>query len=996
MPCPDENQLAAFIAGALAGPALGRMEEHAAACSSCRTVIAESALAANGPPDDEAPALRRGDTAGRYVLLERAGTGAMGEVFAAWDPELARRVALKLLRVDGVGGAAGTRERLLAEARAMARLSHPSIVPVYDVGEARGRTFVAMEYVDGMTLRDWAARGSRDWREVVRIYAQAGAGLAAAHAAGLVHRDFKPENVLIGVDGAVRVTDFGLARALAPQQLTGGGPARTTVAGTSAYSAPEQLTGSGAGTSAYGAPEQLTGGGPARSTIAGTPAYMAPEQLTGGEVDGRSDQYSFCVALYEALAGERPFRAEDERALLEQKLRGLTPDRLERAAGPARVRRALARGLSPAPKDRFPTMAQLLSALSAPRRRWALLGAAALGAGALLVSAALAARKADPQRACVASAARVRSAWGPAQREAGRLAFERAGGPQADFGWKSLSASLDAYAGEWAAQRVEACEATHARGVQSAELMDRRLACLDTRLEELRAVAALVGEADAKVVARWPRLQALTPLRDCAAASLLLAVAPPPPEQREAVQQVRAALAGVPALLYAGRFPQARKEAEAQRDTAKALGYLPLVAEALLALRMTVTEQGEVAAHRDVLEEALLAAEASGDTVLEAKAWTHLAAGAVQDGQPAEGLKAARRARALLQRLKAPPPLTDAHVHNVTGVLLRALGRHEEAIAELRAGIAAMEDLPAVGAERARSLANLGNALLSAGQVDAAKVELDRAVSVSRAALGEVHPDVGGHVSNLATWDLRVGRLEDARAHLSEALGIFERATGGRHPSVGVVLNNLGALERLSGRYPQALEYLERAVALRKELLGPRNPAVGTALSEQARALAGLGRFAEAHARHREALALLEGDTQRASALMDQASTFGLQRQWGSAHGGWLRARELLEKLGPSADLALCLTGLGEAELELGRVDAARTLLERALSMAQARSAERGHLAGSQFQLARALAQSGEGERALALAREALRGSVAAPVQARVIRDWLRQSGAEP
>ena len=231
---------------------------------------------------------------GRFVVEASIGEGGMGCVYRAFDPQLQRHVALKLLRAADRNANA----RALREAQAMARLAHPHVIAVFDVGEHDGAIFFAMEMVDGMTLRDWIAEGPHPWREVLAKYRPAGEGLAAAHQAGLVHRDFKPANVLIGRDGRVQVTDFGLAR------------------GTAAISSDEVPV---AGTTHPSTDPRLTQDG----VVLGTPPYMAPEQSRGHDPDPRSDQYAFCVALYEALFGVRPFVADTRAQLEAAKRRGV-------------------------------------------------------------------------------------------------------------------------------------------------------------------------------------------------------------------------------------------------------------------------------------------------------------------------------------------------------------------------------------------------------------------------------------------------------------------------------------------------------------------------------------------------------------------------------------------------------------------------------------------------------------------------------------------------
>lgn len=274
-----------------------------------------------------------GDTVGRYVLLELLGEGGMGQVFAAYDTVLDRRVALKALRRSERRG------RLVREAQALAKLTSPNVVSIYDVVEARGDVLIAMELVEGCNLRQWLRRRAHSAAEIVRVFVEAGRGLQAAHAAGLVHRDFKPDNVLVGHDGRVCVTDFGLARNTEDADTSGGA-----------------ASSSGLG--------RLTQTG----MVMGTPAYMPVEQHLGMPTDPRSDQFSFCVALFEALFGVRPFAGASGRELCAAIRRGpLHPTPTSRVS--SAVQRALRRGLAAEPAARFPSMAALLDALCRPPKR---------------------------------------------------------------------------------------------------------------------------------------------------------------------------------------------------------------------------------------------------------------------------------------------------------------------------------------------------------------------------------------------------------------------------------------------------------------------------------------------------------------------------------------------------------------------------------------------------------------------------------------------------
>lgn len=356
--CLDDNLATEFVSGALSQAQVGKVESHLASCAECRSLVA--ALAGGGSDDTDVstqptglggratePAARVGhslavgDRVGRYLILGAIGAGGMGVVFSAYDPQLDRKVAIKLLRSGGRIGDAEAKARLRREAQAIAQLSHPNVVGVYDVGTTTaGDLYVAMELVDGDTLSEWMPRWNRSTRDIIDIFVQAGRGLVAAHEVGLLHRDFKPDNVLVGSDGRPRVSDFGLARSLiTPEEL----------AGASTPHLPTVTT-----------PLTATG------TVLGTPRYMAPEQLTGSTIDARSDQFSFCVALYEALFGYHPVSGETALAMVERGERARPP--VDGAKVPKQAVAAIMRGLEREPAKRFPSMSALLAELERPQR----------------------------------------------------------------------------------------------------------------------------------------------------------------------------------------------------------------------------------------------------------------------------------------------------------------------------------------------------------------------------------------------------------------------------------------------------------------------------------------------------------------------------------------------------------------------------------------------------------------------------------------------------
>jgi tRNA A-37 threonylcarbamoyl transferase component Bud32 len=355
--CPDEDALAACVEGTLGAERARALETHVDACVSCYQLLATYARAfasKDAEPKERAASsdessrsvshgklverlqrsrpLAEGTLVGRYVVLQWIGEGGAGVVYAAHDPELDRRIALKLMQPKPAAlDPDFVRKKLLREARAMAKLAHPHVVGVYDVGTFGDQVFIAMEFVDGPTLRTWVRDAAPSQNDVLAAFLNAGQGLAAAHAAGLVHRDFKPENVLLAKDGRAKVGDFGLAYPV------------------------DAMGSSDASSSALAEP------GPRNvSSIAGTPAYMAPEQRLGQPTDARSDQFGFCVALHEALCGSHPFGRQLHEPRGTDRLHPLAP----RSGIPWRIHRIIARGLRLSPDERYPTMDLLLTDLA--------------------------------------------------------------------------------------------------------------------------------------------------------------------------------------------------------------------------------------------------------------------------------------------------------------------------------------------------------------------------------------------------------------------------------------------------------------------------------------------------------------------------------------------------------------------------------------------------------------------------------------------------------
>lgn len=385
-----------------------------------------------------------GDQLGRYRLQREIGRGGMGVVHAAFDPDLERKVALKVLKGDEDEQA---RQRLLREARAMARVTHPNVVTVHEVGSVGGRDYIAMELIDGVTLDEWLGQQKRSERDIIHAFLAAGRGLAAAHAVGLVHRDFKPRNVLRHKDGRIVVTDFGLVVGVGDPSLSA---SRVNMRAAPGEDTPSSLSG-------------LT----ATGSVLGTPAYMAPEQWKGTTIGPAADQFSFCVALWEALTGERPYQGKTLEALQEEVC---TAKRTDDSKLPRRLRKIIARGLEPDPAKRYPSMDALLTAITRAERRPGV--ALALGGGALFVAIGvfLVVARGSSAPSCAVPAVDPNAAWN--SKDAAALRQQH----------RDLAAdTLDRDMREWLQARASACQAPAAS-------REPALACLDGVIVRFQAV----------------------------------------------------------------------------------------------------------------------------------------------------------------------------------------------------------------------------------------------------------------------------------------------------------------------------------------------------------------------------------------------------------------------------------------------------------------------------------------------------------------------------
>jgi len=801
------------------------------------TVMATGPISDHGrAPPENCPEHPRGALLGRYIVLNRLGVGGMGVVYTAFDPELDRKVAIKLLQHRGTGSMGPA--RLLREAKAMARLSHPGVITVHDVGLVDNQVFIAMELVEGGTLREWTAAAPRTWREVIGVFAQAAEGLAAAHDAGLVHRDFKPDNVLIGDDGRVRVLDFGLAQAIDDDDhRRKSSRGLVDERGLSAISSSNLLRSAGiSGRSDLSSTESsLSQSG----AIIGTPAYMAPEQHLGADVDARTDLFSFCIALWEALYGQPPFDTETRLSMVYAVTKGTLippPDR----GVPRWLHALLIRGLRPDPDERPATMQALLDALKRGRRRrrkilWASTVVVLIITTALLAWALLRAPVASP---CQGARDRLAGIWDGDVQASLSAAFNSSTVPYAAATWDAVRTDLTGYADAWTVMYVDTCEAA-ARGEQSAELMDLRMACLNRHLLELGALTEVLGDAvtETAVVSRARRASSALPALDRCADVLALTSRTDLPDdigQRRMIDDVQARIARLRAHLNAGQIREALEILPAVAALAESADYAPAQADVAYIRGQLLDRNGDLEEAEASLIEAVTLATASRQDMTAADAMVELIyTVGVRQARADDALLWARLAAATSERLQPGKERDNLTVRRLEreGLVLAQRGdldtgraRQEEALA-----LSAESSGPSSIASAAIRL-NLSATLADLGDLNAAQVHLEAAARILGAELGADHPHVAIALNNLGALFESLGAPAEALIHHQRALEIKIRSLGADHPSTANSHNNIAATMISTGDFEGAAEHVDRALVIKREVYGEDSPLLAETL----------------------------------------------------------------------------------------------------------------------------------------------------------------------
>ncbi|MCU0700565.1 MAG: serine/threonine-protein kinase, partial [Myxococcaceae bacterium] len=804
------------------------------------------------------------------------GSGAMGSVYAAYDPQLDRRVALKL--VSGLSGDPRAVERLLLEARALAKLSHPSVVQVFDAGNVAAQVFLAMEFIEGHSLAEFA-RAQHPLEDRLAVLRAAGRGLAAAHAAGIVHRDFKPANVMVGRDGRPRVVDFGLARGIRAVSR------RDVDSGSLRAAPPIDVT----TLPTASLPEGLVG----------TPRYMSPEQFRGEPADARSDQFSFCVTAWELCFGSFPFEGTDFEALRRAVLEGR---RATAPSGvlPAPVVAALERGLSLDPRDRFPSMDELLRAMSpaAPRRRpslWLVAGLS-LGLGGALLVGARASR-------CVGEGRAVRARFTTHDEAALASAFEATRLPYAKDSAVLATRALARWIGTLADTTDDVCSAERLVGPLSQVDLERR-ACLEASTRQLTVLLDAFHRADAAVVENAARAVGNLPdVARCATDRQALAH-PSDRTLQGAASSVRARLSESVALADLGQVPAAARAAVDALAQARGLAFAPLTAAASLQVARVRFDEAHfteadaaavesvglaLGAHADelALEGAVVAARvaAKRDAREDMDRWLLLAqALGVRLGQPpgltarvleAEGLvaraqsrfEAARRAFEQARRLATEAGLPSLVVAAATGEAsaLQRLGHCDEAEPLFRQAIKTLEQL--AGPSHVRLAAPLNNLALcvSVRSPDEARALYERALTIS-SAVGATSPLLSAPLLNIVEFELRRGDVVRAEQYLVRARAAVI-GLGARHVMGAFLLGLEGKVKFARGAPSDAEKDFAAGLELVEALRGEGSP-------DTADFLLGLGLCAEAAGRDAEATQRLSLALER----LDQATVTPFSR----------------------------------------------------------------------------------------------------------------------
>jgi tetratricopeptide (TPR) repeat protein len=848
MACLDENQVLALVHGRLKGDELVQAQQHLDSCVDCLDLVGFYQQSAQGVEDEvethdhdfvplteseeidlKAP---EGSKIGRYEVIRSLGRGGMGVVYLAQDPKLGRRVALKLVKpsLSSDERADHFEKRLMREARAMARLAHPNVLTIYDVGIQEGQVFMASEWVDGGTLDEWMKEGPHRWPAIAQRFREAARGLVAAHAAGLIHRDFKPSNVMVGKDERVRVFDFGLVK--------------STTANIGDITT------------------QLSG-----NFVVGTPAYMAPEQMVGKTADERSDQFSFCASMYEALAGVRPFTGRN----LTELLTNIGSGKLEEPKKiPKWLWEVIRRGLKKKPEDRHESMAVVLKIMDeglSHRRRRSLYAAAlvlVVGGAAAGVSGVWSGQ--DGQEAhCGDLKIDLGASWNPELRTEIENATLASPLPFAKESWLTTSGLIDTYAVDWKRELRASCIETRIAKQQSQALLQRRSDCFERLRSELAAVTSTLADGEPNTVTSMVALaQGLSPIDSCSATraqdefSSLAGI-----DERGAIRKLWPEVKTVESLIARGDYQGALVKSETllaqthgnRRAEARVLGSRGT------ALKLLGDYKGAVTA----LESSFYAAVAGRHDEIAAQATTHIYGLTVvllkDDDGASRWLQLAESA---VERVSTP--LVQGHWRRVQGKVALARKDYSGAEEHFRASLEFLEG--ALGPEHrevATAVGALGRCLLLMDDKSRATPTLERAVTLWSALAGPEHPDTAVAQIDLAAGLSALGRGEAAKTLVENSIRALVVALGEDNPTLAWALNSMAEHYVADGDYAAASQTLLRALRAKRALHGNSHPLLVSTLTNLMEVDRMLGRSGDAVIHGSEAVEILLEESKKES-----------------------------------------------------------------------------------------------------------------------------------
>lgn len=811
--CLDEPTVLAFIAGRVVGDAV---DAHLASCPACCDVVvlaARTSFAAGTParaeptpsiadtvdagPRTRAPSTGDAVPAERYTIDALIGSGGQALVYKAHDNVLGRTVALKLLRDTEDDG-------VLDEARLAAKLNHPNIVAIHDAGRLpTGQVYLAMEHVAGGSLDRWLSRARRSRGEILRVLVEAGRGLAVAHDAGIVHRDIKAANILVGDDGRARVTDFGLATL-------------------------------------------------DRARVAGTLPYMAPEQLDG-EATAASDQFGFAATAWEALTGALPYAIGGDRAAAIA--RGIVAPKTPL---PRALDRALRRALEPQPAKRWPSMHALNEALAAdPARTWKIAGAGAVALAIGTTTFAIAARPAGDAGPTCAYASTAIAGDERAQIE---RAFAASKKPFAPAIQARVLAELDDYARGIDAQRADACRATRA-GTQSPELLDLREQCLYERSRALAAVAGVFARAtDAEIENGVALARGLPSIAPCADRAWLAERVRPPADVATQIRvtQIAERVATSSAELRAGRIPQAVATADAALADARGVDHLPTRARAELAAGQARAKMGETKIAEQHLQDAAQLAQRGKDDRTAAEAWIELVKVIGHgNGRYDEALRYAGFADATAARLGQATELR-ARLAYYKCAIFDLQAKLDDATRECDAAVAAWTEARGADAlEIADVLVVASRVAYKAARRDVAEATIARALALREAALGKDHPAIMEALFAQGQFAIGAGKLDAAQAAFERGMQIGRAALGEDTLPMAALQSQMASLLERRGDFAAALVAIDRSSAIRTRIEGANHPDMVFNYIQRGRILESLGRDADAEVAYQAGHAII-------------------------------------------------------------------------------------------------------------------------------------------